>query len=152
MDVLNSSESGDKYLLKVDDLNYTIELPYVLVPAGDTQYRIASLNLVGQTKLNQDLGLLLAEIIRSIIPDPSSVVILTAVEKALQLTQVITAELNIQSIAVAYNRIKPHMEVERRPVIQVGADSITSGGEISRRLRTRHAASHFCQTGVHHYR
>jgi adenine phosphoribosyltransferase len=129
MDVLNSSESGDKYLLEVDGLGYDVELPYVLVPAGDSHLRIASFNLVGQTRLNRDLGLLLAEKIRASVPDPSSVVILTAVEKALQLTQVVSAELNIDSVAVAYNRIKPHMEVERRPVIQVGADSITSGSK-----------------------
>ncbi len=129
MDVLNSSESGDKYLLEVDGLDYDVELPYVLVPARDNHLRIASFNLVGQTRLNRDLGLLLAKKIRASVPDPSSVVILTAVEKALQLTQVVSAELNIDSVAVAYNRIKPHMEVERRPVIQVGADSITSGGK-----------------------
>ncbi len=129
MDVLNSSESGEKYLLHVDGLDYDIELPYVLVPARDTHLRIASFNLVGQTRLNRDLGHLLADKIRSTVSDPSSVVILTVVEKALQLAQVISDELNIDSVAVAYNRIKPHMEVERRPVIQVGADSITSGGK-----------------------
>lgn len=129
MDVLNSSESGDKYLLQVDGLDYDIELPYVLVPAQDTHLRIASFNLVGQTRLNRDLGLLLADKIRSTVKEVSSIVILTAVEKALQLTQVVSSELNIDSVAVAYNRIKPHMEVERRPVIQVGADSITSGGK-----------------------
>ena len=129
MDVLNSSESGDKYLLYVEGLDYDIELPYVLVPARDNHLRIASFNLVGQTRLNRDLGLLLADKIRSTVSDPSSVVILTAVEKALQLTQVVAHELNIDWVAVAYNRIKPHMEVERRPVIQVGADSITSGGK-----------------------
>lgn len=129
MDVLDSSESGDKYLLHVEGLDYDIELPYVLVPARDNHLRIASFNLVGQIRLNRDLGQLLADKIRSSVPDPSSVIILTAVEKALQLTQVVADDLNIDSIAVAYNRIKPHMEVERRPVIQVGADSITSGGK-----------------------
>ena len=129
MDVLNSSESGDKYLLRVSGLGYDIELPYVLVPTQDAQIRIASFNLVGQTRLNRDLGLLLADRIRSCVPDPSAVVILTAVEKALQLTQVVSSELGIDAVAVAYNRIKPHMEVERRPVIQVGAESITSGGK-----------------------
>ena len=129
MDVLDSKESGEKYLLEVDGLDYSVKLPYVLVPAGTGSLRIASFNLVGQTRLNNDLGLLLAEKIRSCVDDPSSVVILTAVEKALQLTQVIASELGIDAVAVAYNRIKPHMEVERRPVIQVGADSITSGGK-----------------------
>lgn len=129
MDVLDSKESGEKFLLQVEGLGYDIELPYVVVPARDGGLRIASFNLVGQTRLNNDLGKLLARKIRTTIADPSSVVILTAVEKALQLTQVISAELGIDAVAVAYNRIKPHMEVERRPVIQVGADSITSGGK-----------------------
>ena len=129
MDVLDSKESGEKHLLEVNGLAYDIELPYVHVPARDGNLRIASFNLVGQTRLNNDLGKLLADKIRSSVPDPSSVVILTVVEKALQLTQVISTELGIDAVAVAYNRIKPHMEVERRPVIQVGADSITSGGK-----------------------
>lgn len=129
MDVLNSLESGEKYLLKVDGLGYDIELPFVHVPARDANLRIASFNLVGQIRLNRDLGKLLAAKIRSSIADPEKVVILTAVEKALQLTQVVADELGIDAVAVAYNRIKPHMEVERRPVIQVGADSITSGGK-----------------------
>ncbi len=129
MDVLNSMESGEKYLMKVDGLGYDIELPYVLVPAGDANLRIASFNLVGQIRLNHDLGKLLAAKIQSCIRQPEKVVILTAVEKALQLTQVVAAELGIDAVAVAYNRIKPHMEVERRPIIQVGTDSITSGSK-----------------------
>jgi len=127
MDVLESRETGDKYRLQVEGLGYDVEIPYVLVPAGEGHIRIASFNLVGQTRLNQDLGRLLAEIIRREVEGCESVVILTAVEKALQLAQVVSAELGIDAVAVAYNRIKPHMEVERRPVIQVGADSITSG-------------------------
>lgn len=129
MDVLNSMESGEKYRLQVEGLSYDVELPFVLVPGRDASLRIASFNLVGQVKLNYDLGKLLAAKIRSAIAEPEHVVILTAVEKALQLTQVVAAELGIDAVAVAYNRIKPHMEVERRPVIQVGADSITSGGK-----------------------
>ena len=129
MDVLNSMESGEKYRMKVDGLGYDIELPFVLVPSGDANLRIASFNLVGQIKLNRDLGKLLAEKIRASVPEPKEVVILTAVEKALQLTQVVADELGADAVAVAYNRIKPHMEVARRPVIQVGAESITSGGK-----------------------
>lgn len=129
MDVLNSKESGDKYLLRVQGLAYEVELPYVLVPAREGSLRIASFNLVGQTKLNHDLGVLLADKIRQTVKDIDSLVILTPVEKALQLTQVISMELGIDAVAVAYNRIKPHMEVERRPVIQVGAESITSGSK-----------------------
>lgn len=127
--MLNSMESGEKYRMKVDGLGYDIELPFVLVPGRDASLRIASFNLVGQIKLNRDLGRLLAEKIRTSVPDFKKVVILTAVEKALQLTQVVADELGVDAVAVAYNRIKPHMEVERRPVIQVGADSITSGGK-----------------------
>ena len=127
MDVLESRETGEKFRLQVDGLGYDVEIPYVLVPAGEGHIRIASFNLVGQTRLNHDLGRLLADIIAKEIADCESVVILTAVEKALQLAQVVSSELGIDAVAVAYNRIKPHMEVERRPVIQVGADSITSG-------------------------
>ncbi|MBT8346936.1 MAG: hypothetical protein KJO28_11625 [Desulfofustis sp.] len=127
MDVLDSKESGEKYRLRVDGLGYDVEIPYVLVPASEGDIRIASFNLIGQTRLNADLGRLLAEKIRGAVADYQSVVVLTAVEKALQLTQVVSSELGIEAVAVAYNRIKPHMEVERRPVIQVGADSITSG-------------------------
>ena len=127
MDVLDSKESGEKYRLQVDGLGYDVELPYVLVPAAEGSIRIASFNLIGQTRLNADLGRLLAAKIRHEVADYQSVMVLTAVEKALQLTQVVSSELGIEAVAVAYNRIKPHMEVERRPVIQVGADSITSG-------------------------
>ena len=52
---------------------------------------------------------------------------ITVVEKALQLAQVVASELGVRDMAVAYNRVKPHMETSRRPVIQVGADSVTSG-------------------------
>lgn len=127
MDVLDSRESGEKYRLEVEGLDYDVEIPYVLLPAREGSLRIASFNLIGLTRLNRDMGCLLADKIRREVPDFASVVILTAVEKALQLTQVIASELGIDAVAVAYNRIKPHMEVERRPVIQVGADSITSG-------------------------
>ena len=127
MDVLDSKESGEKYRLHVDGLGYDVEIPYVLVPGGEGDIRIASFNLIGLTRLNADLGRLLAEKVRREVADYQSVVVLTAVEKALQLTQVVSSELGLEAVAVAYNRIKPHMEVERRPVIQVGADSITSG-------------------------
>lgn len=129
MDVLNSRESGEKFLLKVAGLGYDVELPFVVVPGRDADLRITSFNLVGQIKLNHDLGRLLADKIRGVVGEPTKVVILTAVEKALQLTQVVAAELGVEAVAVAYNRIKPHMEVSRRPLIQVGADSITSGGK-----------------------
>ena len=129
MDVLDSRESGDKFLLQVDGLSYSIELPYVLLPTANGHLRIASFNLVGQTRLNTDLGHLLADKIRETVPNYASVVILTAVEKALQLTQVVSSILGIDAVAVAYNRIKPHMEAERRPMLQVGTDSITSGNK-----------------------
>ncbi|MEJ2057417.1 MAG: hypothetical protein P8X39_06225, partial [Desulfofustis sp.] len=127
MDVLDSRESGEKYRLQVEGLDYAVEIPYVLIPAREGNIRIASFNLIGQIRLNHDLGRLLAQRIRREVADHESVVVLTAVEKALQLTQVVSFELGIEAVAVAYNRIKPHMEVKRRPVIQVGADSITSG-------------------------
>ena len=129
MDILDGLESGDKFLLKVNGLDYDIELPYVRISSGDKKLKIASLNLVGQTRLNNDLGLLLAEKIRSVIPDLSKVAILTVVEKALQVTQVAAQALGIDAVAVAYNRVKPHMEPGHRPVIQIGSDSITSGSK-----------------------
>ena len=54
----------------------------------------------------------------------------TAVEKALQLGQSISQELDVSTMAIAYNRRKPHMEIEsgrKRPYIQVGAGSVPSG-------------------------
>ncbi len=88
MDILDGLESGEKFLLKVNGLDYNIELPYVRISSGDKKLKIASLNLVGQTRLNNDLGLLLAEKIRTTIPDLSKVAILTVVENALHVTQV----------------------------------------------------------------
>lgn len=129
MDILDGLESGEKFLLKVNGLDYNIELPYVRISSGDKKLKIASLNLVGQTRLNNDLGLLLAEKIRTTIPDLSKVALLTVVEKALQVTQVAAQALGIEAVAVAYNRVKPHMEPDHRPVIQIGSDSITSGSK-----------------------
>jgi adenine phosphoribosyltransferase len=127
MDIFQSLESGDKYRLVVPDLPYAVELPYVRLRADGRDIRIASFNLVGQTRLNRDLGRLLARRIRPLVEGKKRFCVLTAVEKALQLAQVVSEELGQDQAAVAYNRIKPHMEPGRRPVIQVGADSITSG-------------------------
>lgn len=129
MNILDGLESGEKYRLSVNGLDYDIELPYVRICSGDKKLKIASLNLVGQTRLNHDLGLLMAEKIRATVPDLSKVAILTVVEKALQITQVTAHALGIDAVAVAYNRVKPHMEPDNRPVIQIGSDSITSGSK-----------------------
>jgi adenine phosphoribosyltransferase len=129
MDTLGSLESGEKFVLNVPGLDEPIALPYVVLAADTGPVRIASLNLVGQIRLNSALGGLLAAAIREQIGDLTGVVVLTVVEKALQLTQVAAAHLQIDAVAVAYNRIKPHMEAQRRPVMQVGSDSITSGGK-----------------------
>lgn len=130
MDVLNSLESGEKFLFKVPGLDYEVELPLVVVPSANGGLRIASLNLVGQIRLNRDMGKLMAAQIREVLNnDLEGVVILTVVEKALQLTQVVAEELGMDAVAVAFNRVKPHMEASRRPVIQIGVDSITSGGK-----------------------
>ncbi|WP_243368195.1 phosphoribosyltransferase family protein [Fundidesulfovibrio soli] len=120
-------ESGEKYTLRVEGLDYDILLPYVWLPADGGEVRIASLDLVGQTRLNQDMGRLLAAKLRPLLAGGKKVAILAAVEKALQLAQVTAQELGLDEIAVAHNRVKPHMEPGKRPVIQVGADSITSG-------------------------
>ncbi|MFP5240236.1 MAG: adenine phosphoribosyltransferase [Acidobacteriota bacterium] len=120
-------ESGEKYTLRVEGLDYDILLPYVWLPADGGEVRIASLDLVGQTRLNQDMGRLLAAKLRPLLAGKKKVAMLAAVEKALQLAQVTAQELGLDEIAVAHNRVKPHMEPGKRPVIQVGADSITSG-------------------------
>ena len=129
MEILGGLESGEKYRLVVPGLGYDIEIPYTVLPSGDRRIRIASLNLVGQTRLNRDLGRLLAARIRETIPDLDGMVFLTAVEKALMLVQTIAQELNVDAVAVAYNRVKPHMEADRRPLIQVGSSSVTSGSK-----------------------
>ena len=127
MDVLGAPESGEKYLFDVPGLDYLVEIPLVRLPVPGGRLRIASLNLVGQIKLNADLGRLLAARIRQELADMDGLLLVTAVEKSLMLTQVVGMELGLDAVAVAYNRVKPHMEADRRPVIQTGADSITSG-------------------------
>lgn len=129
MDVLQGLDSGEKFRWEVEGLPYAVELPLVRVPADGKTLKIASLNLVGQVRLNRDLGVLLARKVRDAVGDMSDVVLLTVVEKGLQLAQVVAEELGLEAMAVAYNRIKPHMEAERRPVLQIGASSITSGGK-----------------------
>jgi adenine phosphoribosyltransferase len=129
MDILGGLESGEKYRLTVPGLGYAIEIPYTVLPSDDRGLRIASLNLVGQTRLNRDLGRLLAARIRGAFPELEGIVFLTAVEKALMLVQAVAQELDVDAVAVAYNRVKPHMEADRRPLIQVGSSSVTSGSK-----------------------
>ena len=106
-----------------------MEIPYTVLPSGDRRLRIASLNLVGQTRLNRDLGRLLAARIQDVFPDLQGLVFLTAVEKALMLVQTVAQEIDLEAVAVAYNRVKPHMEADCRPLIQVGSSSVTSGSK-----------------------
>jgi len=120
-------ESGEKHTLAFEGLDYTVQIPWVWIPCDTGEVRIASLDLVGQTRLNRDLGRLLAARLKPFIEGKKRVTMLTAVEKALQLAQVTAFELNLDEIAVAHNRVKPHMEPGKRPLLQVGADSITSG-------------------------
>lgn len=127
MDLPRHLESGEKHRLNVEGLPYDIELPMVTLPSADGNLRIASLNLIGQVKLNADLGRLMAEQIKREIPDYKDTVILTVVEKALMVVQEAARHLEMDAVAVAYNRIKPHMEAMRRPVIKAGTGSITSG-------------------------
>lgn len=122
-------EAGEKYTLKIEGLTYDIQLPFVRLQSGDSLLKIASFNLVGQVRLNHDLGLMLAKKIADVVPALEGAVILTAVEKALQLTQVAAQALGMDAVAVAYNRVKPHMEQESRPVVRIGSDSITSGAK-----------------------
>jgi adenine phosphoribosyltransferase len=128
-EIVDSIETGETCVIEVPGLGYPLRLPYVWLPGEDQETRIASLNLIGKTGWNRDLGRLLAGKIRKAFPDLTGFGLLTVVEKALQLAQVVADDLGIADLAVAYNRIKPHMEPLRRAVIQVGADSITSGGK-----------------------
>ena len=123
-------ETGEKYLFEIHDLDFRAELPYVLIPADGGFLKIASLNLVGMIEWNRIFGQALAHKIRETIPNLEGVVLLTAVEKSLQLSQVVVEELGIPMMAIAYNRRKPHMEIDTgacRPYIQVGGGSVTSG-------------------------
>jgi adenine phosphoribosyltransferase len=129
MEVLGGLESGRLYRFEVPGLGYGVDLPLTVLPSGERRIRIASLNLVGQIGLNRDLGRLLARRVREVFPDRDGLVFMTVVEKALMLTQAMAQELGLTAVAVAYNRVKPHMEAERRPVIQVGSSSVTSGSK-----------------------
>lgn len=120
-------ESGEQFALNVPGLPYPLHLPWVWLLGEENDVRIASLNLVGRIRWNRDLGKLLAGRIRSSFPDLSGLCLMTVVEKSLQLAQAVASELGMTDMAVAYNRVKPHMEASGRPVIQVGTDSITSG-------------------------
>jgi adenine phosphoribosyltransferase len=126
-DFFDSLETGEAYQLEIPGLPYPLALPWVWLLGEEQDTRIASLNLVGKIKWNQDLGKLIARRIQEILPDLEGICFITAVEKALQLAQVIASELGVRDMAIAYNRVKPHMETSRRPVIQVGTDSVTSG-------------------------
>ena len=120
-------EGGERFALSVPGLPYPLHLPWVWLHGEERDVRIASLNLIGQVRWNVDLGRLLAARVRAALPDFSQLCLMTVVEKALQLAQVVASELEMTDMAVAYNRVKPHMEASGRPVIQVGAESITSG-------------------------
>jgi adenine phosphoribosyltransferase len=126
-DYLGSLESGEKYHLSIPGMQETMELPMVRIQTPNGPCHIPSLNLIGQVGWNAALGRALAEKIRSVLSDLSGVVFLTVVEKALQLAQVTGMALGVPAMAVAYNRIKPHMDVNRRPLIQVGNDSRAEG-------------------------
>lgn len=127
---LGSLETGEKYLFEIPDLDFQAELPYVLLPATDGFIKIASLNLMGMIEWNQLFGRALARKIKANVQNLDGVVFLTAVEKSLHLSQVVCQELDIPIMAIAYNRRKPHMEIDtgkKRPFIQVGGGSVTSG-------------------------
>ena len=120
-------ESGEKFTLTVEGLAYRVVLPLVSLPVEGGFLRIASLDLIGQTRLNRDMGALLAEKLKPFVAGKNRVTMLTAVEKGLQLAQVVASQLGLEEIAVAHNRIKPHMEASKRPVVRAGVDSLTSG-------------------------
>ena len=127
---LNLLETGEKYTFEIPEIQFSAQLPYVVLPAAGGSMKIASLNLVGMAEWNRIFGRALARRIRETVPDLEGVVCLTAVEKALQLSQVVCENLDVPMMAVAYNRKKPHMEIgtgRNRPFIQVGGGSVTSG-------------------------
>jgi adenine phosphoribosyltransferase len=126
-DLVDSLETGERYVLDVPGLPYPLILPWVWLPGEEQDTRIASLNLIGKVKWNRDLGKLIVRRIREALPNLEGIRFITVVEKALQLAQVVVQELGGEDVAIAYNRVKPHMEPSKRPVIQVGADSVTSG-------------------------
>ena len=105
-------ETGEKYLFEIADLNFQSNLPYVLLPVDDGLLKIASFNLVGMIEWNRIFGRELARRIREKIGRLEGVVFLTAVEKSLQLAQVVAQELDLPMMAIAYNRRKPHMEID----------------------------------------
>ena len=126
-EVLDFFETGESCQLEIPGLAYPLTLPWVWLLGEEQDTRIASLNLIGKIKWNQDLGRLIAQRIQKTLPDLEGLCFITAVEKALQLAQVVASELGVRDMVIAYNRVKPHMETSRRPVIQVGTDSVTSG-------------------------
>ena len=129
IDLLDSLETGELYQLEIPGLPYPLVLPWIWISGEDQDTRIVSLNLIGKIQWNQDLGRRIGQRIHQTCPDLEGLRLLTVVEKALQLSQVVASELGMKEMAVAYNRVKPHMETARRPVIQVGADSVTSGSK-----------------------
>lgn len=126
-EIFDSLETGESCQLEIPGLEYPLILPWVWLLGEERDTRIVSLNLIGKIKWNQDLGKLIAQRVRKTLPALEGLCFITVVEKALQLAQVAASELGVKDMAVAYNRVKPHMETSRRPVIQVGADSVTSG-------------------------
>jgi adenine phosphoribosyltransferase len=126
-EILDFLETGESCQLEIPGLAYPLTLPWVWLLGEEQDTRIASLNLIGKVKWNQDLGQLIAQHIKRTLPDLEGICFITAVEKALQLAQVVASELGVSDMAIAYNRVKPHMETSRRPIIQVGTDSVTSG-------------------------
>jgi len=126
-EILDSVETGDICQLEIPGLAYPLKLPWVWLLGDEHDTRIASLNLIGKIQWNHDLGELMARRIQEAVSDLEGVCFVTVVEKALQLAQVAGSELGVRDMVIAYNRIKPHMETSRRPVIQVGTDSVTSG-------------------------
>jgi adenine phosphoribosyltransferase len=126
-EIFDFLETGESCQLEIPGLAYPLTLPWVWLLGEEQDTRIVSLNLIGKIKWNQDLGKLIAQRIQKTLPDLEGLCFITAVEKALQLSQVVASELGVRDVAIAYNRVKPHMETSRRPVIQVGTDSVTSG-------------------------
>src|SRR4030042_2037025 len=68
-EILDFLETGESCQLEIPGLSYPLTVPWVWLPGEEQDTRIASLNLIGKIKWNQDLGKLIARRIQETLPD-----------------------------------------------------------------------------------
>src|SRR4030043_1693818 len=107
-------ETGESCQLEIPGLAYPLILPWVWLLGEEQDTRIVSLNLIGRIRWNQDLGRLIAQGIRQALPNLEGLCLVTIVEKALQLAQVVASDLSGKDMVIAYNRVKPHVGATQR--------------------------------------